>query len=407
MDVPDGGLWAWLAVVGGALVQFCTFGYASSFGVYQAYYVLQGGFSSADASWIGSLQFFLLFFMGLPAGKLFDAGYFRHMQVGGTLLYALSLFMLSLANPRSYYQIILSQGVGMGIGSGLLLVPAISVQAHHWKKHRSLAMGIVLAGTSCGGIVYPIMLNQLIHHSPAGFPWAVRATGFLSLALLIIASCIITTRMPPKVHTSEAQINFKAVLTDWSYLTTVAGAFLILWGLFFPYFYLQLWSTLHGNSSTFSFYSIAILNAGSIAGRLIPNALADVAGRFNVICPIAFVSTILLFSMFGVKSIAAVTVFAILYGFFSGAIASLFPPLVAGMARHPSEVGLRIGFAYFLVSFAILTGSPIDGALLGEQRHWANSIIFSGVVMLGGSIVLVLARYMFVRSRGFSMRDKL
>lgn len=150
--------------------------------------------------------------------------------------------MLSLANPRSYYQIILSQGVGMGIGSGLLLVPAISVQAHHWRKHRSLAMGIVLAGivyfivviinshsfslysgTSCGGIVYPIMLNQLIHHSTAGFPWAVRATGFLSLALLIVASCIMTTRMPPKVHASEAQINFKAVLTDWAYLSTVAG----------------------------------------------------------------------------------------------------------------------------------------------------------------------------------------
>lgn len=110
-------------------------------------------------------------------------------------------------------------------------------------------------------------------------------------------------------------------------------------------FYLQLWSTLHGNSSTFSFYSvctpyilsdnrllmqmqIAILNAGSIAGRLIPNALADVAGRFNVICPIAFVSTILLFSMFGVKSIAAVTVFAILYGFFSGASGFMYPTLV-------------------------------------------------------------------------------
>lgn len=66
---------------------------------------------------------------------------------------------------------------------------------------------------------------------------------------------------------------------------------------------------------------VAILNTGSIAGRLIPNALADIFGRFNVICPIAFVSTILLFSMFGVKSVAAVTVFALLYGFFSGASA--------------------------------------------------------------------------------------
>ena len=56
--------------------------------------------------------------------------------------------MLSLADPRSYYQLILAQGVGMGIGSGLMLVPAISVQAHHWRVRRSLAMGIVMTGES-------------------------------------------------------------------------------------------------------------------------------------------------------------------------------------------------------------------------------------------------------------------
>ena len=56
--------------------------------------------------------------------------------------------MLSLADTHNYYQLILSQGVGMGLGSGLLLVPALSIQAHHWRKRRALAMGIVLTGTS-------------------------------------------------------------------------------------------------------------------------------------------------------------------------------------------------------------------------------------------------------------------
>lgn len=54
--------------------------------------------------------------------------------------------MLSLADPTKYYQLILSQGVGMGIGGGLILVPAVSVQAHHWLKRRALAMGIILTG---------------------------------------------------------------------------------------------------------------------------------------------------------------------------------------------------------------------------------------------------------------------
>jgi len=51
--------------------------------------------------------------------------------------------MLSLAQPDHYYQIFLSQGVGMGIGSGLIYLPAIAVQAHHWRARRALAMGLV------------------------------------------------------------------------------------------------------------------------------------------------------------------------------------------------------------------------------------------------------------------------
>ena len=54
--------------------------------------------------------------------------------------------MLSLADTSQYYQLLLSQGFGMGIGGGLILIPAISVQAHHWQKRRALAMGICFTG---------------------------------------------------------------------------------------------------------------------------------------------------------------------------------------------------------------------------------------------------------------------
>jgi hypothetical protein len=34
----------------------------------------------------------------------------------------------------------------MGIAAGLLYVPSVAVQAHHWRKRRALAMGIVATG---------------------------------------------------------------------------------------------------------------------------------------------------------------------------------------------------------------------------------------------------------------------
>lgn len=80
--------------------------------------------------------------------------------------------MLSLGDTTKYYQIILSQGVGVGIGCGPMFLPALSVQAHLWRKHRALAMGIVLTGSSFGGIIHPIMYNQLFH-GKTGFAWGV------------------------------------------------------------------------------------------------------------------------------------------------------------------------------------------------------------------------------------------
>lgn len=56
--------------------------------------------------------------------------------------------MLSLAKPHQYYQIILAQGIGMGIGMGLLFLPAISVTSHYFRRRRAAAMGVVLAGKS-------------------------------------------------------------------------------------------------------------------------------------------------------------------------------------------------------------------------------------------------------------------
>lgn len=57
-----------------------------------------------------------------------------------------SLFMLSLAKPHHYYQNFLAQACGMGIGMGLMFLPCLSLASHYFRRRRSLAMGVVIAG---------------------------------------------------------------------------------------------------------------------------------------------------------------------------------------------------------------------------------------------------------------------
>lgn len=391
----DGGLWAWLSVLGGFCVLTSTFGYCMSFGVYQDYYVLLGSSSSSGISWIGSLQTFLMLFVGLPAGKLFDLGHFHYTLAAGSALHVFSMFMLSLADPHQYYQLILSQGVGMGIGSGLMLVPAMSVQTHHWSKHRSLAMGIVMTGSGVGGVIFPIMLNNMIY-GRAGFAWAVRATAFLTLGLVIIANSVMTAPLPSvKRRPSGSVSEVKSIMTDRAFLLFLSGSFFATWGVNFVSFYLQLWMDVHRLSKALAFYTVAILNAASIPGRIVPNLLADRIGTFNIFVPVVIVTGGLVFAMFGAVNTGTVIVFSILYGFFSGAVMALILPTAASVANNVQEIGIRLGLTYFVNSFAILTGTPIDGALYDTHHQWFRPIVFSSVVMLAGSMTLIVSRLLY------------
>lgn len=52
----------------------------------------------------------------------------------------------------------------MGIGSGLIYLPAVAVQAHHWKKHRALAIGLVITGMYFFSVGYNKMKNWVKVH---------------------------------------------------------------------------------------------------------------------------------------------------------------------------------------------------------------------------------------------------
>ncbi|KAF4588805.1 hypothetical protein EYR40_010360 [Pleurotus pulmonarius] len=395
----DGGARAWCTLIGGVLMITVTFGYSTSFGVYQDIYTRSHAATASNVSWIGSTQLFILYAMGLPAGKLLDMGYLRYTNLAGSLIYVFSLFMVSLVDTSAYYQVYLSQGIGLGIGAGLLYVPAVAVQAHHWIRHRAFAMGVVVTGSSLGGIIFPIMLNQLF--KLVGFEWAVRASAFVVLGLLGAANLLMSDN--PAVKGDGEKPVLKNVLTDVPFMLASFGVFVIAWGIFFPHFYLQLYAILHGVDANIAFYTLAIMNAAGLPGRIIPGILADRFGPFNIIVPVIILNVVFLFALFGISTEGSAIAFAVLYGVSSGAFMTLWSPCAAALAVHPNEVGVRFGVGFFMTAFGALIGTPIDGALLGESFTWYKPIIFSGASLVVGFIFFVASRQLLVKKTGRNM----
>ncbi|KAF4464999.1 monocarboxylate transporter 4 [Fusarium albosuccineum] len=153
---PDGGLQAWTQVAMGWIVIFTTWGYVNSFGSFQAYYTSVLPQSSFDISWIGSLQVWLTFFGSAFSGRLLDAGLFVPMFLLGSALQLLGIFLMSVS--KTYWQLMLTQGVLTGIGGGIIFAPSLALVAIYFQERRGIAIGLVTTGNSLGGVVYPLVL---------------------------------------------------------------------------------------------------------------------------------------------------------------------------------------------------------------------------------------------------------
>lgn len=399
-EFPEGGLAAWTTVFGSFLVQFCGFGYATSFGVYQDFYTqhyLTKQTSSA-ISWIGSLNMFLVTSIGLISGSLYDRGYFYHLMIAGSLLQSFSLFMLSLSKPDQYYQIFLAQGLGSGIAAGLMFVPSTAIVAHYFRRKRTLVLTFVASGSSLGATIHPIMLNNLLN-GPVGFSNGVRASAGLISALLLIACLCMRTRLDPPTTPVNYIAAARKCIRDVPFILMIAGGFLFQIGFYYPMFFFQLDSIKHGISVTFSFYSLVILNASNSVGRVTSGFIAAFTGVPNL----AIVSTlscgILNLGLIGLSNLASATVLGVIYGYFAGIYIGVWVPLMADLTPDLSQLGARMGICFCMSGFGSLIGTPISGALLTSNYIWWIPALFSGVIALAGSMMYTIMRLMLLKSK--------
>ncbi|TVY56138.1 Fujikurins efflux protein, partial [Lachnellula cervina] len=209
-EVPNGGLTAWLQVLGSFFLMMNCWGILNTFGVYQTFYSTPSSSSSSSPlnrpptststsaspssiSWIGSTQAFLLLFISALTGPLFDAGYFRHLLATGSFLIVFGMVMTSVASR--YWEVMLAQAVCVGLGAGCLFVPGVSILPTYFSSRKAVATGLATSGSSLGGILYPIIFYKL--EPRIGFGWATRVIAFIALATLSISAATMRVRVLP------------------------------------------------------------------------------------------------------------------------------------------------------------------------------------------------------------------
>jgi MFS family permease len=91
---------------------------------------------------------------------MFDLGYFKIPFFAATCVLVVCTFLT--AECTQFWQLFLTQGVGIGVGCGIMWNPVVVIVSHWFSKRRGLALSLTTVGTALGSIVFPIAAQNLI-----------------------------------------------------------------------------------------------------------------------------------------------------------------------------------------------------------------------------------------------------
>ncbi|VEU21507.1 DEKNAAC102314 [Brettanomyces naardenensis] len=407
---PDGGWRAYSVITGSFLCCFTLFGLMNSIGAIESY-VQENQLSHtpvATVSWIFSLFMFVSLFLGLFVGPLYDSFGSRSLLFAGSLFTFVGLFTCGACTE--VYQFILSFGICTGIGTGLMMFPAVStVSSWFGKKKRSFAIGMAQSGGSFGGMIFPIMLRFL--YPKYGFNWAMRIMAFFNLGVDLIGTYLARDRLS-ELHEKTGEVDDRTIWkkikgsVDLSafkgkqFVSLSCGLFMNEFSLLITLTYLSSYAMIHGISQAESFNMLTIMNAAGVLGKFIPSYFADFYGTFNMMILMSLMLTVSMFVVwlpFG-KYQGALYLFVSLFGFGCASTYALTGATVSTITRKTKDFGKRYGTAYAFVSFGNLVSLPISGSFIKEKTvsDYNNMVIFAASTCAVTTILFVIARYTIV-----------
>ncbi|KAJ7859117.1 hypothetical protein B0H13DRAFT_1901578 [Mycena leptocephala] len=223
---PDGGLRAWATVFGAFLIQLYTqlrsvfikvdlFLISKTDITSPSDFYVRDCLSHPSSSAISDVALRSTGHISIPGVE--SQSFSRLLFYGGCFIQSFSISILSLCQRQKLCQMFLAQGVGMGLGAGIVYIPSMATVSYYFQKRRALAMSIVASGSSFGAIIHPIMLNNTLHRS-LGFEDALDAMThgidhtFSFYALVILSASSFVGRIVPGFFANSREASLLPII---------------------------------------------------------------------------------------------------------------------------------------------------------------------------------------------------
>jgi len=190
-------------------------------------------------------------------------------------------------------------------------------------------------------------------------------------------------------------------VVDWSafrdvpFMVFTLGVLIVFIGQTVLLFYISFYPADRGfTDRSLAFYTAAIFNAGSVLGRILPNALSDRIGVFNTMAPLTVIYGVTMLCLLGVRNAPGMVVEAVVTGFFSGVVIALPPVCFRVLTENKSMIGTRMGQGFAIAGLGLLLGGPSAGAVLGtvDPLNWTGLWVYGGVTACVAGLIYFCVR---------------
>ncbi|KAI9328087.1 major facilitator superfamily domain-containing protein, partial [Obelidium mucronatum] len=349
VEYPDGGLQAWLVVIGSFVAHFLVLGNVYSFGIFNSFYADIGVGSAAEVALIGSIGIASIYILGILSSTLAERLGFRQVIFSGILLLSSGLFLASFTTSLPI--LILTQGLMFGIGSCFVYFPSVSLPSQWFLKKRGLAMGIAVSGSGLGGLVFSILSQRLL--DTLGREWTLRVTAIICLVLMSIFVPFMKTRIPPRK--GKAGMSF---LKNPGFYCLLFACFFGAFCEFVPVYFLTIYGQDKlGLTKADGSVILSVYNGFNMIGRLALGLASDKLGPMNSMMACTWLTVVCIFSWLATTSFGGVCALSAAIGFFDGGFWTLFPIAVVELCGADGTLINMMAILYTFMTIAVF-GTP-------------------------------------------------
>jgi OFA family oxalate/formate antiporter-like MFS transporter len=387
-----------------AILAFCIiliiYGLRFSYGVFFTPMSSELGWSNAATSLVFSISMIMEGVFNIILGGIVD-------KYGPRLVVTISCILVGLGyclipTITSFWQFFIFYSLMVGIGMGGLFAPLVSIIARWFSARRNLITGLVISSVGIGILIVSPVANRLI----ISYSWKTTFLIFGVIILLVTTTCAQFLKRDPS--TLGLAPDGEHIQPDTGGPIPVPGIslkeaihsyqFWIVFLLLFSYGFCSNAVSIHivpdalklGISATTGATILATIGGLQIVGRIGLGLAADKVGN-RIMFVLGFILfAVLTFWLPGIKTTWTLLVFAVIFGFAQGGMASSQSPITAGLFGLKS-LGLLFGCVGFGFTLGAALGPYITGRVVDTFGSYQIAFLICAVISL---IAFVLALFL-------------